>query len=191
MSIQEQIQSLEQEIQDKKSALRKLRQEGLNEEIKNYEFLDHGGEKVSLLDCFDGKDELMLVYNMGKGCKYCTLWADNINGISKPLADRAAFVLVSKDDPETQLEFAQSRGWDFRMLSHAGTDFAVEMGMANEDGGQMPGVSTFKLEDGKILHHQQSHFGPGDNYCNMWDFVDLLPKGINNWQPKYDYEAGE
>jgi hypothetical protein len=22
----------------------------------------------------------------------------------------------------------------------------------------------------------------------MWDFVDLLPNGINGWIPKYDYQ---
>lgn len=191
MTHKERIQALEKEIFAKKEELRELRKEGLNQKISDYRFTNKNGETVQLSECFGDKSELLLVYNMGKGCRYCTLWADNINGISKPLADRAAFVVVSKDSYDVQAAFAESRGWEFNMLSHQGSGFALDMGMAKEDGSQMPGVSSFKLEGGKIIHHHQSHFGPGDNYCNLWDFVDLLPKGINNWIPKYDYEKGD
>ena len=46
---------------------------------------------------------------------------------------------------------------------------------------------SFTTENGKIYFHSRTFFGLGDNYCNMWDVVDLLPKGVNGWQPKYDY----
>ena len=43
-----------------------------------------------------------------------------------------------------------------------------------------------KIEDA-IFIHNISYFGPRDNYCNMWDFTTILPKGINNWEPKINY----
>ena len=39
---------------------------------------------------------------MGRGCSYCTLWADGFNGLRHHFEDRAAFVVVSPDTPEQQ-----------------------------------------------------------------------------------------
>ncbi len=187
MNIHEEIKKLEQEIFDKKESLRALRKKVEAVEIKDYELSGLEGEKILLSQCFNGQEELLVIFNMGQSCKYCTLWADNLNGISKPLADRAALLVVSPDAPEQQAAFAESRGWDFPMLSHKGSGFAQDLNMLQENGMQMPGASSFTLKEGKIYHHSQVHFGPGDNFCNLWDFVDLLPKGVNNWVPKYEY----
>jgi predicted dithiol-disulfide oxidoreductase (DUF899 family) len=48
-------------------------------EVRNYTFTTIDGE-TSLLDMFGGKDRLLLIHNMGQGCRYCTLWADGFNG---------------------------------------------------------------------------------------------------------------
>ncbi len=185
---QQKIEELEKHIAKKKKELAEWRKQLAPTEVKNYTFKNWNGEEVSLKDCFGDKNELVLVYNMGKSCKYCTLWGDNYNGIQKPLNDRAAFVVVSPDAPEIQKEFAKSRAWNFQMLSHEGTSFIDDMNMRSESGTPQPGVSTFTLNDGKILHHNRTYFGPGDNFCNMWDFIDMLPSGVNGWVPKYDYE---
>ncbi|MGB1317029.1 MAG: DUF899 family protein, partial [Flavobacteriales bacterium] len=110
----------------------------------------------------------------------------NYNGIVKPLNDRAAFAVVSPDSVAIQKEFAASRGWNFFMASHQNNSWAKDFGFEGKDH-IMPGVLSFTKENGKIYFHSRTYFGPGDNYCNMWDFVDLLPKGVNGWQPKYDY----
>jgi len=73
---QEQIAQLEKEIQSKKEALHNLRKQSPPLAVENYIFEDAFGKNQSLLDLFDGRDELILISNMGKGCKYCTLWAD-------------------------------------------------------------------------------------------------------------------
>lgn len=184
--IDKKVLALEREIADKKIELKKLRTELPAQEVDDYTFEVWSGAEVKLSDLFDGKDELILVSNMGKSCRYCTLWADNYNGIVKPLNDRAAFVVVSPDSPETQKEFAQSRGWNFKMVSHQNNSFIADFGFQGDDH-VMPGVMSFTKDNGKIYFHSRTYFGPGDNYCNMWDFIDLLPKGINGWVPKYDY----
>ena len=185
---QEKISAIEKEIAEKKKELAEWRKKVTPQEVPNYTFKNWSGEDVSLSDCFDGRNELILIYNMGKSCKYCTLWGDNYNGIVKPLNDRAAFVVVSPDDPETQKSFAQSRNWQFNMLSHEGSSFIKDMEMVYPEGQPRPGVSSFIKKAEKIYHVNKTTFGPGDNFCNMWDFMDMLPEGAENWQPKYDYE---
>jgi predicted dithiol-disulfide oxidoreductase (DUF899 family) len=183
----QQIEKLEQEIADKKKALAALRAKITPLEVQDYTFEDQSGKSVKLSELFKDKQELILVSNMGKVCKYCTLWADNFNGIKKPLSDRAAFAVVSPDAPSVQKEFAASRGWKFKMLSHQNNDWASDFGFKAENHFQ-PGVLSYtKGDNGKIYFHSKAYFGPGDNYCNMWDFIDLLPKGVNAWVPKYNY----
>lgn len=185
--IDKKVLALEKEIAQKKIELKKLRAELPAQEVEDYVFEDWNGVEVKLSELFGGKDELILVSNMGKSCRYCTLWADNYNGIVKPLNDRAAFVVVSPDSPEVQKEFAASRGWNFRMFSHQDNSFIKDFGFQGKDH-VMPGIMSFTKENGKIYFHSRTYFGPGDNYCNMWDFIDLLPKGVNGWIPKYDYQ---
>ena len=73
------------------------------------------------------------------------------------------------------------------MFSRKNNSFAEDLGFVREKGNPLPGVASFRKKGAKILLHHRSYFGPGDNYCNMWDFVSILPKGVNNWQPKYTY----
>lgn len=184
-AIDEQVLALEKDIAEKKTQLRELRATLPAQEIQDYVFEGWNGE-MKLSDLFGDKDELILVSNMGKSCRYCTLWADNYNGIAKPLNDRAAFAVVSPDSVEVQKEFSNSRGWNFLMASHENNTWAKDFGFQGDDH-IMPGVLSFTKGNGKIYFHSRTYFGPGDNYCNMWDFVDLLPKGVNGWIPKYDY----
>lgn len=181
-----QISELEKSIKEKKKELAQLRRDLPASESKDYVFATSTGE-IRLSELFGDKEELILVSNMGKSCKYCTLWGDNYNGIVKPLNDRAAFVVASPDDPSTQQEFAQSRAWNFKMVSHHQNNWADENGFMKGNG-VYPGVVVYSKDaNGKIWKHDKAYFGPGDNYCNMWDFIDLLPSGVADWQPKYDY----
>jgi len=31
-------------------------------------------------------------------------------------------------------------------------------------------------------------FSPGDDFCSLWHFFDLLPEGTGDWQPQYRYD---
>ena len=185
MSLQQQIETLENEIREKKETLAKLRDQLEPVEIKDYALLGQGNKEVKLSELFGDKSELILVWNMGKSCPYCTLWADGYNGLNAHLNDRAAFVVVSPDAPEVQAEFAKSRGWKFRMLSHKGSSFARDFDL-QDDKYVTPGVSVFLKKDGELFHHTKSIFDPGDNFCSLWDFIDLLPSEVRS-VPKYSY----
>ena len=159
----------------------------LSEPIGEYIFKTPEGE-VSLSDLFGDKRDLLLIHNMGRGCSYCTMWADGLNGMLPHLEDRAAVVLASPNDPQTQRDFAQSRGWRFRMVSTQGSDFNKDMGYEPQPGKVWPGVSAFhKNDDGTIIRTGKDIFGPGDQYNAAWHMFALLRDGANGWEPKFEY----
>ena len=167
------------EIQGKISALEadlKALRQGAAETAKDYRFADGNGT-VTLSGLFGDKDELVLVHNMGADCPYCTMWADGYSGVTGYVEDRAAFVVASPDAPADQQKTAKSRGWKFRMVSSEGSSFFGDMGFEDADGKPFPGVSTFrKRGDGSIEHLASAAFGPGDKFCSVFSFFDLLPE---------------
>ncbi|MFH2055422.1 MAG: DUF899 family protein, partial [bacterium] len=184
---QVQIEALEREIMEKKQELARLRKTAEPETIADYKLETLVGSR-KLSDFFAGKRDLILIHNMGKGCRYCTLWADGFNGLHQHLQNRTGLVLVSPDDPQVQQEFAASRGWKFPIASGHGSSFAADLGFA-QDGKYWPGVSVLRRQDnGSIVRVAKSFFGPGDNYCSLWDLFDLLPDGPAGWEPQYSYE---
>ena len=141
---------------------------------------------ISLSALFGDQETLFVVHNMGQSCAYCTLWADGLNGVLGHLENRAAFVMSSPDGPEAQAQFKASRGWNFTMVSHQGTGFAEAMGYGGEEG-WLPGVSVFKRQNGAVVRVSNTPFGPGDDYCAVWNLFDLIPEGSDGWQPRFSY----
>lgn len=183
-----QIDELERQLQEMKRKLAVLRRQRPKQEVRDYRFKDCSGQDVPLSNLFGDRDELILIHNMGQHCSYCTMWADGFNGLLPHLMSRAAFVVVSPDEPQSQSDFAKSRGWNFPIYSARGTDFIEDMGFGERNGELMPGVSTFeKTEDGRIYRTNYTEFGPGDDYCATWHLFDLLTQGVNNWEPKISY----
>jgi predicted dithiol-disulfide oxidoreductase (DUF899 family) len=147
------------------------------QEVHDYELANLEGP-VRLSALFGTHEDLILVHNMGTGCAHCTLWADGYNGIHPHVLKRAAFAVASPDTPEVQKRFAADRGWRFPMVSHAGTSFAADMGYASTRG-WLPGVSVFRRDGARILRVSDTGFSPGDDFCTLWHFFDLLPQPEN------------
>lgn len=160
----------------------------LKQAVKDYHLQDQKGRKIKFSSLFGKKEDLILIHNMGKGCTYCTMWADGFNGVVPHLEDRAAFAVVSPDSPEVQKKFYNSRKWKFRMYSSKGSSFAKDMGFETAKGEPQPGVSVFyKNRTGEISRVAKDYFGPGDPYCGVWHLFDLLPGGPKGWHPQYKY----
>lgn len=156
------------------------------QEVKDYEFMAPQGP-VRLSTLFGDKEDLIVIHNMGSSCAYCTLWADGYNGIHHHVTTRAAFVVSSPDSPAVQQKFAESRGWRFRMVSHQGTTFAEDMGYRSSKGGWLPGISVFKRDGQRIMRVSDAGSSPGDDFCTLWHFLDLLPAGPGDWSPRLHY----
>jgi predicted dithiol-disulfide oxidoreductase (DUF899 family) len=165
-------------------------QPGFGAAVSDYRLRMAGsGSEVKLSELFGGGRDLIVVHNMGRGCVYCTLWADGFNGLYNHLASRTAFVLSTPDDPQAAAAFASGRKWTFPVVSIAGTTFAKDLGFESAKGGVIPGLSAFhKAADGTITRVSRSQqLGPGDPFCPVWPLLDLLKDGPNGWEPKYHY----
>jgi predicted dithiol-disulfide oxidoreductase (DUF899 family) len=192
--IDEEIDRLEEEIQERRAEIVALRKHS-SRKVENFSLKGPGGSDVTLSDLFGTKTDLILIHNMGSRCPMCTLWADGFNGVYPHLADRAAFAVVSPDTVERQREFALGRGWNFPMYSDEERRFTFDMNFAVEKDGKTyfhPGLSTFrKLPDGTIERVAFDHFGPGDPYGLVYPAFDLLADGVGEWFPSFTYETSE
>jgi predicted dithiol-disulfide oxidoreductase (DUF899 family) len=186
--LNDEILALTRQIEDLKQQLSEARRKSPSEPIQNYQLRSASGELVALGDLFADKDDLLVIHNMGRGCVYCTMWADGLVSILPHLESRTAVVVISPDDPATQHAFAASRNWPFRMISAAGTTFIRDLDFADDEGNVMPGVSALHREpNGSIVRTGRDEFGPGDDYSPPWRFFDLLKGGAGDWEPKYQY----
>jgi predicted dithiol-disulfide oxidoreductase (DUF899 family) len=142
---------------------------------------------VKLSELFNGKRDLIVIHNMGRQCRYCTMWADGFNGLYPHLADRAGFAVVSPDSPAVQKRFAASRGWRFPMASGQGSTFIEDMGFLPAPDDPRPGVSTFRKNGTKITRIASAPFGPFDAFSPVWHLFALLRDGVADWEPHYKY----
>src|SRR5690349_17032625 len=95
---------------------------------KNYVFEGPGGRQ-SLAGLFENRSQLVVYHFMfnpeaDAGCKHCSFWADNFNGVVVHLNHRdVAFAAISRA-PLAKIEpFKKRMGWSFTWVSSAGSDF--------------------------------------------------------------------
>jgi predicted dithiol-disulfide oxidoreductase (DUF899 family) len=183
--IRDEIAALEGEIFELTQKLHALRKANRAGDIPNYTFETQNGQ-TTLLDLFGDRDTLMLIHNMGQGCRWCTVWADGFNGFLPHLESALSVVLVSKDTPEAQRRFANARGWRFRLASHGGGAYIEEQSV--QDGvNNMPGVVVYERQGETITRKNSAVFGPGDLYCSMWHLLALAGLGESEFTPQFSY----
>ncbi len=183
--MQNEIQQIEHQIYELNARLTELRKSSEPEKVENYTFRTLDGE-TTLLELFGENDKLLMIHNMGQGCRYCMLWADGFNGFVPHLESTLSVALVSKDSPELQRRFANSRGWRFRLASHGGGDYIREQ-TVTEGQTNAPGAVIYERVGNDIFRKNSSEFGPGDIYCSMWSLLGLAGVGEEDWTPQYNY----
>ena len=179
------IAAIEQRIGALTAELNALRKASTAKPVPNYPFATSNGQ-TTLRDLFGEQDKLLVVHNMGQGCRYCTLWADGFNGLLPHLESALAVVLVSKDAPDVQRRFANSRGWRFRLASHGGGAYIQEQGVFGE-AENYPGAVVYERDGDTILRKNACVFGPGDLYCALWPFLGMAGIDGEDWVPQYNY----
>ena len=181
----EKIAALEGRIGELTTELNTLRKASAGEPVPNYRFETLAGG-TTLRDLFRDQQQLLAIHNMGQGCRYCTLWADGFNGLLPHLESALAVVLVSKDSPEVQRRFANSRGWRFRLASHGGGAYIQEQGVFGE-AENYPGAVVYQRDGDRILRRNACVFGPGDLYCALWPLLGMAGLDGGSWTPQYRY----
>jgi predicted dithiol-disulfide oxidoreductase (DUF899 family) len=160
---------------------------------KEYVF-DSTEGKVTLADLFGGRSQLIVQHLMfgpdwNEGCPACSFWADNFNGVDAHLAARdTAFVAVSRGPLDKLMAYRKRMGWTFRWVSSLGSDFNFDYGVSLREGdkynfgtidakGEMPGVSAFRREEGRVYHTYSTYARGLDLLNGAYHLLDITSKG--------------
>jgi predicted dithiol-disulfide oxidoreductase (DUF899 family) len=179
---------------------------------KPYLFEGPNGRET-LANLFAGRSQLLVYHFMlgpdwEEGCKSCSFWADNLNGIDVHLAHRDVTLLAISSAPIDKINaYKQRMGWSLKWVSSAGCDFnhdyhvtfapeELEKGdvfynyaWAKSSGTERPGISVFyKSSDGTIYHTYSTYARGLDMVNGAYHCLDLVPKGRDEAALRYPME---
>jgi predicted dithiol-disulfide oxidoreductase (DUF899 family) len=151
---------------------------------KHYEFEGPRG-KVSLLDLFEGRRQLLLYHFMfapgvegwpTAGCSGCSMFVDQICNLEHLHTRDTSMVLVSRA-PLAQIQPYQKRmGWTVPWYSSAGSDFNKDFGLTTPKG-ETFGLSAF-IHDGDDVFRSYFTTSRGvEMVGTVWSLLDLTPYG--------------
>ena len=83
------------------------------------------------------------------------------NGFLPNLESIMSVLLVSKDPPKAQRNFANSRGWRFRPASQNGGEYLQDQALSDAYDNSPPAV-VYERKSGVIFRKNSSVFGSGD-----------------------------
>jgi predicted dithiol-disulfide oxidoreductase (DUF899 family) len=141
----------------------------------DYTFDTPAGPRT-LLDLFDGRDQLAVYQFMDNGpdsfCPGCTAFTNNVTDLGDLADNGVAWVTIS-NMPLSQIEpYKAKMGWTMPFVSSHGTSFAKDCGA---DGGFM--LSVF-LRDGSDVYLTYSTTARGvDRVLFVHNILDLCPYG--------------
>ena len=157
---------------------------------------------LSLADLFDGRSQLIVYHFMlgpdwEEGCKSCSFWADNFDGIPIHLNHRdVTFTAVSRAPLAKIDAYRKHMGWTFPWVSSYGSDFNFDYHVSftpeqiaageayynyqirpNRVSEQV-GISVFYKDEQGELFHTYSCYARGVDMLNgAYHYLDLAPKG--------------
>ncbi len=180
---------------------------------KQYIFEGSSGQE-SLSDLFSGRSQLIIYHFMfdpdwDAGCKSCSFWADNFNGIGIHLKHRDISFLAVSRAPFSKLDAYRKRmGWTFKWVSSFGSDFnydyyasftpeQVENGNAYFNytkqapfDTEVVGISVFYKAPSGTVYHTYSCYSRGVDMLNgAYHYMDLTPKGRDEADQKPHSQA--
>ena len=169
--------------------------------------------RESLGDLFAGRSQLVVYHFMfdpswTEGCKSCSFWVDNFDGIVVHLNHRdTSLVLVSRAPLAALQAFRRRMGWRVKWVSSLRTDFnrdyhvtftPEELASGHVDYNyeqrgfpvaEAPGISVFARDaDGSIYHTYSSYARGLDMVNGAYHLMDLLPKGRDEAGLSYSME---
>jgi predicted dithiol-disulfide oxidoreductase (DUF899 family) len=167
---------------------------------KNYVF-DGANGPETLADLFGTRHQLIVYHFMfdpswDSGCRSCSFWADNFNGIIPHLNQRDISMVAISRAPLQKLQAqAQTLGWTFNWLSSLRNDFNFDFNVSfspadlargeayynyakrKPTGPELPGVSVFHRDHGQICHTYSAYSRGIDMLNTAYHYLDLAPKG--------------
>jgi predicted dithiol-disulfide oxidoreductase (DUF899 family) len=160
--------------------------------------------KIGLPQLFGDKSQLIVQHFMfgpdwDAGCKSCSFWADNFNGIVVHLQQRdIAFVVISQAPFSRIEEYRRRMRWGFNWVSSFGTDFNHDYNVSftpeetaagdvyynykprKTSMTELPGISVFFKDAQGDVFHTYSCYERGLDMMNAaYHYIDLVPNGRN------------
>ena len=141
--------------------------------------------KVTLLDLFEGRRQLILYHFMfspevsgwpSAGCPGCSLVIDQIGHLAHLHARDTSFAAVSIAPLANLQKYKKRMGWTMPWVSSLGTDFNKDFGRTTDDGEKF-GLSVF-FHDGQKVYRSYFTDGRGvEALGNVWSLLDVTPLG--------------
>ncbi len=157
---------------------------------KEYVF-DSGEGKLSLLDLFEGRRQLIVYHFMfdpdwDEGCPGCSWVVDAMSHPSHLQARDTSLVVVSRAPLEKLERYKARMGWDMRWYSSFGSDFNVDFGATTSEG-EEHGASVL-LRDGENVYRSYFTGARGvEHLGSHWTYLDLTPFGRQEtWEASPD-----
>ncbi len=153
---------------------------------QNYRF-DGPDGKVSLLDLFEGRSQLITYYFMfapgvdgwpSAGCPGCSMFTDNIGQFTLThLANRdVSFSLISRGPLQNLLAYKKRMSWTAPWVSSEHTTFHDDLELKAADG-ERHQINVF-IREGKDIYRTYSSQARGcEAVGNIWGFLDITPYG--------------
>ncbi len=159
---------------------------------KPYSFEGSSGP-VSLLDLFEGRQQLLLYHFMfapgvhgwpNAACPGCSMFLDNIGQFTPVhLQARGISLAVVSRAPLANIEAYQKRmEWPHRWVSSANNSFNADFGMSTDEG-ERHGLSVFLARDADIFRTYFTSQRGTEALGNVWGFLEATPYGRQeNWE---------
>ncbi|WBU60409.1 DUF899 domain-containing protein [Paracoccus albus] len=179
---------------------------------KSYDFQTETGP-ATLADLFQGRSQLLIYHFMygpdyQAGCPSCSAIADGFDGTVAHFQNHdVSFWAVSRAPLDRLLTYRDRMGWEFPWASSLGSDFNFDFGVSftaeqqrdgmtynfETEGAQnpeavggeveMPGMSSFVIEDGQVYHCYSAYARGLDAMWSVYPWLDRAPLGRN--EPEY------
>ncbi|AZM52648.1 DUF899 domain-containing protein [Streptomyces sp. WAC 01529] len=162
-------------------------------EVDKEYYFDGSDGKATLLDLFDGRDQLIVYHFMfapewDAGCRSCSAFLDQIGHLAHLRARGTNFVAVSRAPYTALLAFKARMGWTVPWFSTNGGDFNHDFGASStEEPRDVPAINCF-LRDGDRVYHTYGTFARGlDGIGSTTSLLDLTALGR---QEEWERPAG-
>jgi predicted dithiol-disulfide oxidoreductase (DUF899 family) len=173
---------------------------------KEYIFEGVNG-KASLLDLFEGRDQLLVYHFMwlwdeDQGCPSCSFLVDNIGHLAHLHARNTSLAVVSRAPLSKSEPFRARMGWNVPWYSSYGSDFnydfhvtidasvapveynyrdQAELERSNPAwvgwSGEQPGTSAFLRHGDRVFRTYSSYARGGDLLIGTYNWLDLTARG--------------
>jgi predicted dithiol-disulfide oxidoreductase (DUF899 family) len=202
LKARQELLTAEKDLTRQREALTRQRMAMPWERVEKAYAFEGASGRLTLEDLFEGRSQLLVYHFMlgpdwEEGCKSCSFWADNFNGIPIHLAHRdVTFTAISRAPLEKIDAYRGRMGWSFPWVSSYGSDFnfdyqasatpeEIAAGRAyynfeiRQNGvSEMVGVSVFYRSGPGEVYHTYSCYGRGVEMVNgAYHYLDLVPKG--------------